>query len=236
MAALQLGKQQRVPIITITLSVITTVFMVLQFIYPDVLNTLRREPEALSNGQWWRMATPLFVQADGWLQFAGNLFGLMVFGIHVEYIFGRVRFLILYFVTGLTGEVFGYMWEPHGAGNSIAVLGLVGGLFMVLLFRKDLSLIIAMFGVYFVFGLVFYETGNWVVMAVPVALTILQSRLQRSAAVRWWGSMVAAMGLFGAITLTVCHDIHGPSLLTGSCVAVLMFLFKKEFSVQLCTN
>jgi len=40
--------------------------------------------------------------------------------------FGTWRWIVLYFVSGVTGEIAGYAWQPMGAGASVAGAGLLG--------------------------------------------------------------------------------------------------------------
>ncbi|MFJ6665642.1 rhomboid family intramembrane serine protease [Streptomyces sp. NPDC091383] len=49
-------------------------------------------------------------------------------GIPAGRIFGAKGMLAPYLVPAAVGEGLGYVWQPHGAGNSIAVLGPAGGL------------------------------------------------------------------------------------------------------------
>ena len=53
---------------------------------------------------------------------------VVALGIPAERIFGAKGVLALYLVPAAIGEALGYVWQPHGAGNSIAVLGLAGAL------------------------------------------------------------------------------------------------------------
>jgi rhomboid protease GluP len=57
-------------------------------------------------------------------------------GILAERIFGSIRWLILYFVPGITAEVIALFWQPYGAGASIAGAGLLGALAAWLLFVR----------------------------------------------------------------------------------------------------
>src|SRR5438477_11960617 len=60
------GKTRPVPVITLVIIGATALVTGLQFVFPEVLTTLRRNREALLAGEWWRMATPPFVHAYGW--------------------------------------------------------------------------------------------------------------------------------------------------------------------------
>ncbi len=180
--SLRIGKHP-LPIATLSLIAITGVVTGLQFIFPEVLSTLRRRPDAFSTYEWWRLATPMFVQADGWPQVIFNFTGLGVVGPVVEWRFGSHRWLVLYFVPSLIGEIGGYFWDPTGAGSSLPLAGLTGSLFVWLLLPHK---------------------------ALP--------RITR---------VLGALGLLGGVTLAAVRDIHGPPLIAGACLAVLL-LWRKS--------
>jgi membrane associated rhomboid family serine protease len=116
------------PLVTGSVWVLTAVMAVWQTLDPSVLDALRRDPAAVGRGEWWRVLSPLLVQSDGWPQIVGNLVFLAIIGYFAERRFGRVRWVVLYLTGGIVGEAAGYAFEPHGAGNSVAIFGLVGGL------------------------------------------------------------------------------------------------------------
>ncbi|WP_327230901.1 rhomboid family intramembrane serine protease [Streptomyces murinus] len=117
----------RVPPVTATLFLVTGAVTAAQFAFPGVLAALRRDPGALASGEWWRALSPLLVQSPGW-QALVTVPAIVALGIPAERIFGAKGALALYLVPAAIGEGLGYVWQPHGAGNSIAVLGLAGGL------------------------------------------------------------------------------------------------------------
>jgi membrane associated rhomboid family serine protease len=46
----------------------------------------------------------------------------------------------LYFIPGVVGQIFGYLWSPNTAGSSLGIAGVMGGLFtFVVLHRRELS-------------------------------------------------------------------------------------------------
>jgi rhomboid protease GluP len=91
-----------------------------------VLHALWREPGALTDGEWWRVVTPLLAQSDGWGPFALNMVGLLVAGTFAERRFGHGRMLITYLASGIAGHTAGLWWQPYGSGYSVGVLGLIG--------------------------------------------------------------------------------------------------------------
>ncbi|WP_052569426.1 rhomboid family intramembrane serine protease [Ktedonobacter racemifer] len=218
--------RKKLPISTMTVIGITSICTGLQFLYPSVLAALRRNPDALAAGEWWRMFTPLLVHDGGLGHFAYVLVGLIIVGLTVERLFGSWRWLLLYLAGGLVGEIAGYAWDPDGAGASVAMCGLMGGLFIWLLRRREsLSLLVALYLVSLVAAL----SGAVIGGLIPVILLCVLA----SSAIFWMFKLhvsshiirysVSFFGLAGALFLLLFHDIHGASLLAGASVAVLLF-------------
>ena len=118
----------RLPVTTITVLVVTGMVTAAQLVFPPVLAALRRDPQALADGQWWRTFSPLFVQAGGWPQIIVNNVAIALIGTMAERVFGPARWLWLYFGCGVLAEIPSYLWHPYGGGNSVAGAGLLGGL------------------------------------------------------------------------------------------------------------
>lgn len=168
----------RRPLATASVLAFTTTVTAFGVADPRVLALLQRTPEALARGEWWRLGTPLFVNRGGWPEIAVNLAVLAVLGAVVESLFGRRRWLVLYFVPGIVGEVAGYAWKPSGAGSSVANAGLLGALAARLLLANAWTA----------------RVGGALVVAGAVALTVardlhgppvLAGALLAAAAMRW---------------------------------------------------
>ena len=83
--------------------------------------------------------TPLFVHAYGWWHGCVNGVVAVVFLPLAERLYGK-RLLALYFIPGVIGQIFGYLWSPYTAGSSLGIAGVTGGLFaFTLLHRQELS-------------------------------------------------------------------------------------------------
>src|SRR5262249_11283707 len=87
-----------------------------------------RIPNEIPNHEYWRLLTSIFVHNGGWKQIIFNFVGIAIVGTIVERIFGARRWLILYFVCGVIGQITGLYWKPLGAGASVAGAGLLGAL------------------------------------------------------------------------------------------------------------
>jgi hypothetical protein len=72
---------------------------------------VRRDPDALAEGQWWRVISPVLVQPD-------EVTTVIVLGV-----------LALVFLAGaLAGHVVGEWWQPYGSGVSVGFCGPLGAL------------------------------------------------------------------------------------------------------------
>ena len=132
-------KSRRLPVITVLIIGSTALITGLQFVFPEVLGALRRNREALLAGEWWRIVTPLFVQAYGWGQACINGVAAIIFCPLAERLYGK-KLWALYFIPGVVGQIFGYLWSPNTAGSSLGIAGVMGGLFaFVVLHRRELS-------------------------------------------------------------------------------------------------
>jgi membrane associated rhomboid family serine protease len=125
------------PVLSIMLIVITAVITTLQFLFPDILPVLTRNKEALLSGEWWRLITPLFVQPYGlWQCFFNGCF-MIVFLPIAEKLYGK-KILLLYFIAGLVGQLFNYLWDRGGGGSSTAIYGVMGSLLIYMYcYRKE---------------------------------------------------------------------------------------------------
>ena len=81
----------------------------------------------VERGDWWRLITSAFLHAN-LLHLAFNMLALWWFGAPVELFLGRVRFLLLYFVSGLAGAAGALLVTPHSptVGASGAIFGILG--------------------------------------------------------------------------------------------------------------
>lgn len=82
-------------------------------------------------GQYWRLFTPMFLHAGAMHLFA-NSYSLLIFGQIAERKFGTGRFVLIYLIAGLMGNIASFVFSPVASlGASGAVLGLGGALILV---------------------------------------------------------------------------------------------------------
>jgi membrane associated rhomboid family serine protease len=128
----------RVPVATVALWIITALVTTPQILLPAVGELLRRDPIAVSTGQWWRLLTPLLVHPEGWLQVAFDFSSLLIVGAIAERLWGSSRLWLVYLVSGFSGEVAGYAWAPRERRVFRRDrAGLLGGLLMWMTLRPS---------------------------------------------------------------------------------------------------
>ncbi|MEM2815754.1 MAG: rhomboid family intramembrane serine protease [Candidatus Bathyarchaeia archaeon] len=79
------------------------------------------------NGEYWRLFTAMFIHTNI-VHLMGNIFFLIVFGLRTEELFSKGEYLIIYFLSGLTGNILTLALGPTvlSAGASGAIFGLFG--------------------------------------------------------------------------------------------------------------
>ena len=169
--------RNRLPVLGIAVFVATTLLMALQLTVPEIVPVLQRDAVRLAAGEVWRVVTPLFVQPAGLGQAIPNAFFLIAFAPLVERIHGW-GLLVIYFGAGIVGQLANYAWGVGGGGSSTAAFGLMGGVFVYVLRRRNQ----------------------------------LHARYL----------VLATVGLGAGVVLAFARDGHGPGVLAGALVALLL--------------
>ena len=89
-------------------------------------------PYIFENGEWYRIFTAMFLHF-GVEHIAGNMIALLAVGQYIEWYFGTVRYLVIYLISGLLGNLLFIGYEvltvsdfAVSAGASGAISGLFG--------------------------------------------------------------------------------------------------------------
>jgi membrane associated rhomboid family serine protease len=93
--------------------------------------------DAIVAGQYWRFITPIFLHANI-LHVSLNMLNFFILGIFIERLFGHVRFLIIYLVTGAISVIASFYFAPQdiSVGASGAIFGLVGAYSIFILVHR----------------------------------------------------------------------------------------------------
>ena len=85
---------------------------------------------AVSNGEWWRFVTYMFLHG-GVLHLIMNTFALLYVGMHLEPLLGKFRFGAAYLLTGICAALLSI--SMHGNTVSVGASGAIFGMFGVFL-------------------------------------------------------------------------------------------------------
>lgn len=81
--------------------------------------------ELISQGQFWRLITPLFLHGSI-LHLVVNMYAMYIIGTGLEALYGHWRYLLLYFLSGFGGYALSYALTDNPAlGASAGVFGLL---------------------------------------------------------------------------------------------------------------
>ena len=90
--------------------------------------------QLVAQGEYWRLFTAMFLHV-GLMHLFFNSYALYLYGPAVEKLFGKIKFTLVYVVSGLMGSLLSYLFSPNpAAGASGAIFGLMGSL---LYFRRE---------------------------------------------------------------------------------------------------
>lgn len=142
------------PVTIFLLALTTLVFIAMQVIYfgnatsnQAIFNTggMYGAYVSLFPSQLWRLVTPIFVHI-GWEHFFFNALTLYFVGQIAEQIWGHHKFLALYVLSGIVGNIFTLFFTPNviAAGASTSLFGvfaaiMVAGYFGINPYLKELG-------------------------------------------------------------------------------------------------
>ena len=86
----------------------------------------------VAHGGWYRLVTSMFLHAS-LIHIGFNMYALWLIGTSVEQYLGPVRYVGLYFVSGLAGSAGALLWSPltPSLGASGAVFGVLGAMMIL---------------------------------------------------------------------------------------------------------
>jgi rhomboid protease GluP len=133
--------QKNTPV-TKFLSISLIVVYFAQFLLGDVLiaNFALFAP-SVTNGKWWLLITAGFLHGSI-IHLLFNVYILWVLGSQLESIVGNIKFVIIYFISLLSGSLASFWFSPFGSysiGASGAIFGLMGAMLVVVVIGFVLS-------------------------------------------------------------------------------------------------
>jgi rhomboid protease GluP len=126
--AVRARRRWTAPWLTLAVLIILLICAVAQVRYPWLLESAERSA-MVQHGQSWRLISAPWFQDGGLSGTLLNLAMLVAIGWVGETELTRPCWIGAYVCGALVGGMAGLAWQPVGAGNSIAVLGVAGAAF-----------------------------------------------------------------------------------------------------------
>lgn len=123
------------------------VFLVLEFMgstedgYFMVMHGAMYEPMVIEQGEYYRIFTSMFLHF-GIEHLMNNMVLLGAIGWKLEPVVGRIKYLLIYLISGIGGNLFSLWWNVRqgeqavSAGASGAIFGLMGALLYVVIANR----------------------------------------------------------------------------------------------------
>jgi membrane associated rhomboid family serine protease len=150
------GSTNPTPVVIALVAICVVVFVASGFGKASVIDRFGMWPNGVHyQHEDYRLFTSLFLHLD-FLHIAFNMITLLIVGPAVEVMLGKIRFLALYLLAGLGGNVLSYLIAPAkglSAGASGAIFGVLGA-YVVLarLQRKPMGPVLAIIVINLVIG------------------------------------------------------------------------------------
>ena len=119
--------QKKTPTITYILMAINVLFFLGARFFPNFLENFFLVNAANMQGQWYRILTSAFLHY-GFFHFLCNMYALYVIGPQIESFLGKGKYIFVYLISAITGNLFSMMFM----GNNQASLGASGAIFGLL--------------------------------------------------------------------------------------------------------
>ena len=115
-------------VVTYVLIALCTLIYILQILFPSLITLGAVNGSLVRSGQVYRLVTGMFMHGSIW-HLLCNMYSLYVIGCATENYFGKKKFLLIYFVSGIIGSMFSCIFNTGWSlGASGAIFGLMGAL------------------------------------------------------------------------------------------------------------
>ncbi|MHA1146843.1 MAG: rhomboid family intramembrane serine protease [Promethearchaeota archaeon] len=140
-------KRAHVTLILIIINLFSFIILNMILGYEYLLFFTQINRNVIEKGELWRLFTPMFCHADI-MHIFSNLAALLIFGTAVEEIYkSKIKYIIIYFVSGLIGNLFTlliYPLDTISLGASGAIFGLIGAAFIVFIREEPTFLMLGL--------------------------------------------------------------------------------------------
>ncbi|MGC1214204.1 MAG: rhomboid family intramembrane serine protease, partial [Micromonospora sp.] len=161
----------------------------------------------IAQGQWYRLVTAMFLHY-GLVHLLLNMWALWVLGRTLEAVLGPLRFLALYLIAGLGGNVAVYLFSPPNqpsAGASTAIFGLFAAMFVIMRrLGRDTSAIVPILVINLIFtftvpGISIAGHLGGLVTGAVMALVLAYAPRMRRTVFQATGGAIVVVALLGLV-------------------------------------
>lgn len=115
-------------LITYLLIAINIIIFIISVINPNLWINYANNATLVRNGEYYRLFTSMFFHVDI-LHLLCNMYSLYVLGTQVEQYMGKSKFIFIYFISGIVGNLLSITFNNiYSIGASGAIFGLLGAL------------------------------------------------------------------------------------------------------------
>ncbi len=121
----------------------------------------------IASGQYYRLITAMFLHSDI-THLLINMYALNILGKNIEFIYGKVKFIIIFIIAGIFGSLGSFIFNSAiSVGASGAIFGLFGAYIYLYISRphifhyKQLLNLFGIIGINLLFGILFPNIDNW---------------------------------------------------------------------------
>jgi len=170
----------------------------------------------VASGAPWQLLTSMFTHVEVW-HIGFNMLALWVLGPQLELSIGRIRFLVVYLLSGLAGSAT-VMWFSAANGQTLGASGAIFGLMGVLLViavkvRGDVRGMLTWIGINFVITFVFATYISWQGhlggFVAGVVLGLVMAYAPRPRRVVWQTAGASAVAVLVAVATAVRITLLG---------------------------
>jgi rhomboid protease GluP len=168
----------------------------------------------IADFELYRLVTPMFLHA-GLAHLGFNCYALHLFGRDTEMIFGKARFLIIYFTAGIIGTIGSFLFNDNvSVGASGAIFGLIGANLYLFTLNRDVykrifgNNIFILLGINVVYGFINPMIDNTAHLSGLIGgFMAAWATGYRYQVAYTWKNWVARVGIVGLVTLSLTFGI-----------------------------
>ncbi|KXB05158.1 hypothetical protein AKJ49_01365 [candidate division MSBL1 archaeon SCGC-AAA382A03] len=216
---------ERTPILTISLVVVNLVLFVLTLFYlpsdqsilgaliygsenPIVFEYGMKPINIIHGEQLYTIFTSMFLHGN-LFHVLSNIWFLWIFGDNIEDLFGRKKFLIIFFLSGIFASLAHALFNPNSPIPTVGASGAVAGILGAYVVKYPKANIVTIF--IFFFFIQFFRIPSFVFIGIWIIMQLLS----------------ATVSTLGNVSVTVAYWAHIGGFIAG---AILAFVLKERIS------